>query len=209
MLFQIGEGKGSQEITLNEWLMQRPKWSEGTRTAQIWRKSILGTETYKTNPWDGIEIGRFKDELKWHYTWRTMSKGEKRRSKERGKGRQGPWKEFEFYLEGNSIPLNHKWGWGVCGFIWHTVGKVWLLHREWIIGVRNGSKADSSESSFGSLGLGDGRVHVVKATTEQIRKSFPRTKELNARVSVWEGIRWTPLTPLSYRWEKLRLGEPK
>lgn len=154
MLFQIGEGKGSQEITLNEWLMQRPKWSEGTRTVQIWRKSILGTETYKTNPWDGTEIGRFKDELKWHYTWSTVSKGEKRRSKERSKGRQGLWKEFEFYPEGISIPLNHKWGWRVCNLIWHTVGKIWLLDREWIIGIRKGSKAVSSEKLIWFPGFG-------------------------------------------------------
>jgi len=29
-----------------------------------------------------------------------------------------------------------------------------------------------------------GEIHVVKATTEQTRKLFPRKKELNARVSV-------------------------
>lgn len=27
------------------------------------------------------------------------------------------WKEFEFYFQGDGIPLDLKWGWGVCGLI--------------------------------------------------------------------------------------------
>lgn len=34
---------------------------------------------------------------------------------------------------------------------------IWLLHREWIIGIKNGSKAVSSENLIDSLRLGGGR----------------------------------------------------
>lgn len=92
--------------------------------------------------WEENKIDRFKEEQKGQCSWSVVSKGERQRAGEMNRG-TGTMHVRNLNFTTRMIAFH----WGLlCFILTHSLERpVWLLCREWIIGIKNGRKTVSSK----------------------------------------------------------------